>query len=97
MFNQILVYNDRPVYVLKKYNQIIIPISFSIDINPNNIEKESRIMVETNGFGTIPLEDLRYINISDKDWFEKDYPELYKECVVKSINRLSVIINPSKF
>lgn len=55
-----------PLLALKSNNQVLLPQSFTIDLN------ENRIYVKTDA-GLIPMEDLRYVGIMDAPEIEKRF------------------------
>lgn len=85
-----MFYLGKPIYVLKKYKQVIIPKSFSIDIYPGNNDNAGRIMVETDGCGTIPLEDLRFVNEGDEEWMKTDFPHIFENMEAVTTMRISL-------
>ena len=55
-----------PILALKSNNQILLPQSFTIDLN------ENRIYVKTDA-GLIPMEDLRYVTAMDSEEIAKRF------------------------
>lgn len=55
-----------PLLALKQNNQVLLPESFTININ------ENKIYVKTDA-GLIPMDDLRYVGILDAPEIEKHF------------------------
>lgn len=55
-----------PLLALKQNNQVLLPESFTIDLN------ENKIYVKTDA-GLIPMDDLRYVGIMDAPEIEKRF------------------------
>lgn len=47
-------------------------------------------MVETDGCGTIPLEDLRFVNEGDEEWMKTDYPHIFENMEAVTTMRISL-------
>jgi hypothetical protein len=89
MFNQMLTYKGKPVYICEnQYGKtLVIPESFVLN-NPLN-PSISSIFVKTRNSGMYPFSELRCFNISDN----KEFSEFVLECQVTEISKIELFQN----